>query len=312
MGMTEEEMALDLEVMFIGAPYEGSMPVNDLAPSLLALGNFLGLARTVVAPDGPPINLEIKATREGSFEITLHVGAVVERLIQFMSGVGPAATANTITVVSAALKFFIWKAGRRVLRVTPGPTPETQTIHVEGDNNTINQYNIEKVTLQFVEQPGAQKLANDFVRPLQREGAEAIVVRRPVNPSDDVTIRKQDLDGFERGAAEESLVVDDRTFDDTVVSIVSASFDPKYIWRLDWGDQRINAHMRDHNFLAELNRGQDGFFQGDSMRVDLHRRQWAAIAAKPVEWTVERVYEHQHIGAAIQALPFEEESDDDA
>jgi hypothetical protein len=49
----------------------GTMPVRDLAPALLALGDLFTEASQVLYPDAGPVALNIKATDEGSFDVHL-------------------------------------------------------------------------------------------------------------------------------------------------------------------------------------------------------------------------------------------------
>src|SRR5688572_17376787 len=49
----------------------GRMPVRELAPALLALGDVFAEASLVAYPDRPPVALDIKATEEGSFVVQL-------------------------------------------------------------------------------------------------------------------------------------------------------------------------------------------------------------------------------------------------
>src|SRR5215210_8093064 len=47
------------------------MPVRDLAPALLALGELFTEASTVLHPDHAAVALNIRATRDGSFDVNL-------------------------------------------------------------------------------------------------------------------------------------------------------------------------------------------------------------------------------------------------
>jgi len=49
----------------------GTMPVRDLAPALLAMGELVAAASLVVYPERPPVALNIKATEPGSFVVRL-------------------------------------------------------------------------------------------------------------------------------------------------------------------------------------------------------------------------------------------------
>lgn len=49
----------------------GTMPVRDLAPALLALGDLFSEESLLLHPEREPVALNIKATNEGSFVVKL-------------------------------------------------------------------------------------------------------------------------------------------------------------------------------------------------------------------------------------------------
>jgi hypothetical protein len=50
---------------------EGRMPIRDLAPALLALGEMFAEASELVEPSRPPASLNIEATGKDSFVVHL-------------------------------------------------------------------------------------------------------------------------------------------------------------------------------------------------------------------------------------------------
>ncbi|HVA89550.1 MAG TPA: hypothetical protein VNL71_06880, partial [Chloroflexota bacterium] len=52
------------------------MPVAELAPSLLALGQIFHEANGLVNPAGPKVSLEVRAHEGGSFEVALALGHI--------------------------------------------------------------------------------------------------------------------------------------------------------------------------------------------------------------------------------------------
>lgn len=65
----------------------GEMPVRDLAPALLALGDLFTEASTVLYPKLEPAGLNIKATEKGSFDVSLilHGEAIWDQIVKLFT-----------------------------------------------------------------------------------------------------------------------------------------------------------------------------------------------------------------------------------
>jgi hypothetical protein len=96
------------------------MPVKDLAPALLALGDLFAEASTVVYPTREPVALSIKATDSGSFLVRLIIESesAWDRVVDIFTSDPAEALANLkeIVIGSAAGVFVVirWIRNRRV------------------------------------------------------------------------------------------------------------------------------------------------------------------------------------------------------
>src|SRR5687768_10202912 len=80
---------------------DGTMPVRDLAPALLALGNVFASASKVLYPDQEPVALSIKATNDGSFlvRLILEWKEELDGVVDFFTSEGVTALVNLKSLV---------------------------------------------------------------------------------------------------------------------------------------------------------------------------------------------------------------------
>jgi hypothetical protein len=100
---------------------EGRMPVRDLAPALIALGDVLHQANQVVNPDSPSIDLEFQAVRDGSVRVLLGVMHSADRN-HGVAGVMPtrsALTCQSLAVMSVSSATLLAVLGLRLAKNWP-------------------------------------------------------------------------------------------------------------------------------------------------------------------------------------------------
>src|SRR4051812_44184432 len=85
---------------------DGRMPVRDLAPALLALGDVFGEASQVLFPDQEPVALDIRATGEGSFAVYLavHGPDLWDQIVQFF-------TSHGVTAIDTMMDYIVGGSG---------------------------------------------------------------------------------------------------------------------------------------------------------------------------------------------------------
>ena len=82
----QQEPTVEIVVSYEGpAVAEYRMPVRDLAPALLALEQAFVRTNLLVNGDSASVSLEIRAPRQGSFEIVFLVSQLFEVLPEFLS-----------------------------------------------------------------------------------------------------------------------------------------------------------------------------------------------------------------------------------
>ena len=92
----------------------GRMPVRDIAPALLALGELFAEASVVVYPDREPVALNIQATDDGSFlvRLILESAGVWDNMVDLFGSDVANALANLQEFVVGSYGLF-WLIKRR-------------------------------------------------------------------------------------------------------------------------------------------------------------------------------------------------------
>ena len=90
------------------------MPVRDLAPALLALGEIFSESGKLLYPDRPPVSLNIRATDEGSFlvQLLLEGERAWDQFVDVFSADSIDALANLKELV---IRRWRWRTHRAVL-----------------------------------------------------------------------------------------------------------------------------------------------------------------------------------------------------
>jgi len=304
MAAPEEEVRRDFVLTFEGpAVATGRMPVRDLAPSLLALGDLFQEANTAVDPMAPPVSLEVRAFDRGSFAAALHVASVdVSGLLSSPAFQQVALLIGLIADSSKGLFALIrWIRGRTGIQRTeiePGVT----RLEIEGDVFVANT-----MTVNLGDRPSVRRLARDVVRPLLEEGIERMEIQRPYD--EPLELEAEEVQVFEAAVDEEDPAAD-QVLEGVLVSVISPAFNPKYKWRLQFGEQTIMATVADERFIERIQRHEVAFLEGDVLQVRLRIRQWPPESGRSMEWIVEEVQDLRHLGVRPTTLPFSDEKEE--
>src|SRR4051812_5815472 len=106
-GMAEIEFGITYDGPALA---DGRMPVRDLAPALLALGELFTEASVVAYPDREPVAVHVRATKEGSFvvQMVLQSADAWDQVINIFSSKGADALSNLFAFVLPAGTGVVW------------------------------------------------------------------------------------------------------------------------------------------------------------------------------------------------------------
>ena len=264
------------------------MEVRDLAPALLALGQTFDRANSLLNGDRASINLSIRATRPGSFELILFLEQVLEGAGDILTGDLFSSAANLTEIVTggSVLGVGLFTLVKRLRGKKPHIGPQ-QPDGVVFETDNIRIFVPTEVARLCHDKPIMDHLGA-FVRPLSKEGVERVVFRRDRTELE--SVRREEAAYFttETGSVNkaEFIIPNQR------LQITSLVFNSKGKWRLSDG---ANVHwyaMDDVDFATDIQRGKR-FGKNDILVCEVLMTQLMDETGKlRLDYSVMRVLQH--------------------
>ncbi|REE74373.1 hypothetical protein C8E05_3808 [Rhodococcus wratislaviensis] len=266
---------------------EHRMDVRELAPALLALADAFQTAQTVVAPDARRANLEITASREGSFAVDLVLNSnLIDQALNLLGGRHVTAAANgggLLGLVLLAVNGIKWLRNRTYTSQDIGDGTVRITT-ADGDSITLPAESI-----SLVQSNDFRQATQRFTAPLNSEGITSVSIGGPNFPP--LMIDQSDLPAFNPSAGD-LTVVSDNTIEQ-VVTVDSVPFRETLQWRLNDGSTNFTATMQDAAFRDRIRRRDVQFGEGDKLRAEIRTIQTMDTnGTLTTQRTIERVIEH--------------------
>jgi hypothetical protein len=283
-----------LRVKYDGpALQDGSMPVRELAPSLLALGDLFTEASGTLYPDLPPVALNIKATEEGSFWVDLYLWAADswEDARTLLSAPGASALANLQSYVIGGGVGVLWLRkrlkDRTVVKEEPAEdAPAPGYVRLTLDDGT--KFNVPGIVVELEKRPTIRRSAQRVVQPLEREGVERIEFMR--DGVEETVIEEADLSAYETPSEDGEVITDEEIT--MALVIVAAAFEPGYKWRFYDGHNRFSAAIDDEDFIRRIDQHKEVFAKDDVMRCRVRVIQTRDANGLHFERRILRVLQH--------------------
>lgn len=277
----------------------GRMPVRELAPALIALGDLFALASDTLHPEWKPVALNVEATEQGSFFVRLILEGedAWGQFVHMFSSADVSALANLKEVVigSGVGLFMLIKKLRGRTVTGREVMPDPGMIRLVLDNETTIEVPADVWTLyRSVE---IRKNARQVVEPLEQRGIDVVKFTTGDDEDDaSLVIEKDDLPAYEIPEGRDEPLLD--TENEMWVEIASVAFRSGNKWRVSAGDYTFWATMDDDRFLDRVDRGQEVFRKGDVLRCRMEVVQVRRVDGLHTEYTVLEVLEHR--GRATQ------------
>lgn len=269
----------------------GAMPVRDLAPALLALGNMFTAASLIQFPNREPVALSIRATTDGSFDVDLLLTSkkVFDETVDIFSSNPVAALEGLVFSVISAKTGLFWLInqvrGRRVVTETPQPEPGWVMFTLD-DETTLT---VPADVAALYKTVSIRRDAKEVVEPLYREGIETVTFRVDAHP--EMQIDETDLPAYDVADVDEEDTLLD-VVQHMVLEIVSVTFTEGNSWGFYDGERKFTAPVEDTDFIARVDAGEP-FSKGDTLRCAVRVIQWRADNRLRIQRRVVKVLEHQ-------------------
>ena len=305
-GTMEDMSKAEFKVSYDGpALLDGSMDVRDLAPALLAVGQFFDAANKELNGKRATVRTQVVASKEGSFEVSLLLDQnLIQGAIDFLSGdeVTAALQLRDILVGTSGVG-IIWlikklkgKNPSKVERLEPGQVRVT----IEGETFDVPEV-IERLSRVDAIRRTLEKMIAD---PLKREGVNIFAVSDAKRKE---TVEDSDGDYFRRQASPDDPIVDETRRQ--AFRIDSLSFKDGRKWRLSDGSEAISATMNDQDFVNRVSKSAIAFSKSDVLMCDVRTQQFYRDGNLKTEHSVERVIRHEPYAKQLP-LSLGGESDD--
>jgi hypothetical protein len=259
------------EVKYEGeALRDGRMPVRDLAPALLALGQLFTEASQLLYPENEPVSLEIEATKEGSFEVGLVLHAAGMAWDQISTN--PLGSAGALLIFKEAIiggnkdislfGLVKWLHGKLVKAEEPGSEPgEVILVLEDGSKITVP---LEVAALN--RDPQIRKKLRQVVEPLRREGVDSLEIRTDDKPT--VELNEEDVPAFEVPELEPAEVISQQEVD-VFLDVLSPDLEKggNRKWRFGGLGGNFMADIEDAGFMEKVAQREATFGVGDQIHA---------------------------------------------
>ena len=265
---------------------DGRMPVKDLAPALLALGELFAEASLAVYPTRKPVALNVKATQQGSFEVILILESAWDHIVDLFSSDAVESLLNLKElVIGTGVGLFALMKKLRTRRITHREPLDSGRIRITFDDGTTVE--VPAAVLELYGSVEVRKQVRQVVEPLHREGIDLLEFRSDEHVT--VSITTDEAPAFDLPTADPTLLSDQQL--DLVVSIASVAFVEGNKWRLTDGDRTFHATIGDADFLERVEHGEP-FRKGDMLRCRIRIVQSQALDGLHTDYQVVQVLEH--------------------
>lgn len=278
---------------------EHRMPVNELAPALIAMSELFMVAHRISDGAALPPSLDVRANREGSFavELVLTPNDVVDLLSQREA----IAAATAVTLLGPVVGALAWLQGRRK---NGGKTAETVSevrpgvLSVKWNADGSTEVFTTSAARDLVEDMDFRRTAAAATGPLRQDRGIDTVEIRPTGESAEIpsiTLDRDDAVALDAPPLDgDSRVLSDIT---RTVSLrpLKPALQTGFKWFVSDGSARFWVTIHDLEFLQRVESSVESFSAGDILRCQMRERQLedASSGDLKMERTVLEVIEHR-------------------
>lgn len=280
----------DFSVRYYGEALEdNSIPVKDLAPSLLALSEAFQEVQFITNPHEEPLSLDIKATEKGSFKIDLLLvngPDLLDQALSFLNGSGTNAFANLVmyaSVFGGAVQLIkkMWNS-----QIDKSENIDEGTVKITFEDKTTIE--VPKESIEAAKSIEFRQSVKEVVKPLETNGIEGMDFYNQKEIT--TTIKKEEKEAFNIPDIEDREL--EVTESELYLQIINVAFEHGK-WRFSNGSDTFYASIEDDNFINSVKKNQQQFGSTDTLKVKLRTAQKIDKNGKlKSDFTVLKVLEH--------------------
>ena len=251
---------------------ENTMPVRDLAPALLALGEAYERANAILNRDRARVSLQIRATQQGSFEIALILQQVYNEAATLLSGdfITSATNLKELLFGGASVVGLI-----TLLKRLRGGQPEEADTGPDG-NSVLEIQGLRLTVPSDVMRLFADRVMRDsaeaIVEPVTKEGVDRVVFRDETQTLE--TVNKDEAAFFHPAELQtDGLTTTWVRLSNVILQPTVVRFAKGGKWRLSDGNRTDYYTIKDTLFLGEVEQGRRTFGGKDSLICDVEIEQ---------------------------------------
>lgn len=280
----------------------GEIDVAELAPSLLALGEFFEAANRALNKNRAEIKLKIRATEKGSFValLSLDVSYIADILDAVSAYPDRMTAANQLldlvikggTIVGGTYGFF------KTLKWLRGEKPDSVVQNDDGttsltkDGTTII---VDQRTIVLLEDLVTREATEQFVKTsFSTEGIHKVLLDETSGEYDepDLILTKADVSATRVPEPSEEDIKETVVEREVLLKIVSAQFEEGYLWRFSDGTNTFTASMEDAGFVKRLDNSEVVLSKNDTLRCAMEEKQQLHGSRLKTEARIVEVKEH--------------------
>ena len=261
----------------------GEIDVLDLAPALLALGELVQTANSVLNQDRAKARLIVRASENGSFiaVLALDVSFITDLLDKLAAHGQGITAAKDLTNILLAAGGGVGAVGAGVfaaLRALRGRKIEKIVDNSDGTKTLIgggNSVIVEKRTLILLQSPGVREMTEMFARSaLRAKGVEGIrIMREKDTGAPDVRLEHTDIPALSMPSQDEAEVIETTHEREGLLKIVTGQFQEGYKWRFSDGSNTFTADMKGTDFLTRMENAEIRLSKHDTLKCRIRETQ---------------------------------------
>lgn len=274
----------------------GAMDVRQLAPALLATADLMREAHALLGVEGPAPQVDIRATRPGSFIVDLLVAdpKLPQQILNLLTSKPAIATVDLGAMVGYVVSSFgvVKRLHNRKITRTEEVGPVVR-LHVE--DGTI--FEVAPEDLRLVLDAQYRRHLRALMQPLAADTGVTSLIATAVEQDVTETVSNPDLAAFEVPPAVQEELGESES--EVVLRPVNVAFAEGNKWRFSDGEATFFASIVDRGFMQNVDLGTEKFGKNDMLRVRLRTHQTRGTDGDlHTERTVVQVL--QHLSGAVQ------------